>query len=377
MAKKIYLSPSIQKRNIFCVGGITEAQNSNAVTDILEKALKEKYGFEVKRNSPSMETISQIIADSNAFDPDIHVAIHSNAGGGRGCEVMCGYTENSKKLAQYIYNEFVGITPSSDRGVKDGMGLGEIKSTNAYATLIEMAFHDNTEDATWLINNRQACSTAIEKGICKYFGVNYIADKVEAPVVTPTPISTDLYRVRKSWADVKSQKGAFASLENAKKVADSNPGYYVFNSKGEAIYPVQNTVSTPPPTPAPTPTPTIAVGTNVKVAGATWATGQSIPSWVKNNTYTVIQISGEKALLGGIMSWAWIKDLVLTTTATAPVATIKVGSTVKVIGTKWATGQGIPSWVHGRTYKVIQINGEKILLGSIMSWIYKKDVKLV
>lgn len=45
------------------------------------------------------------------------------------------------------------------------------------------------------------------------------------------------YRVRKAWDDKTSQKGAFHSLENAKKCADSNKGYFVFDESGTAIYP--------------------------------------------------------------------------------------------------------------------------------------------
>lgn len=44
------------------------------------------------------------------------------------------------------------------------------------------------------------------------------------------------YRVRKSWADASSQKGAFKSLENAKKCADENPGHSVFDDSGKAVY---------------------------------------------------------------------------------------------------------------------------------------------
>ncbi len=49
-----------------------------------------------------------------------------------------------------------------------------------------------------------------------------------------TPIAW--YRVRKTWEDSKSQKGAFKILENAKKCADSNPGYSVFDVDGVKIY---------------------------------------------------------------------------------------------------------------------------------------------
>ena len=44
------------------------------------------------------------------------------------------------------------------------------------------------------------------------------------------------YRVRKSWADAKSQKGAFKMFANAKKCADENPGYSVYDESGKAVY---------------------------------------------------------------------------------------------------------------------------------------------
>ena len=53
----------------------------------------------------------------------------------------------------------------------------------------------------------------------------------------PAPAETEAwYRVRKSWADASSQKGAFKSLENAKKCADENPGHSVFDVNGVNIY---------------------------------------------------------------------------------------------------------------------------------------------
>ena len=44
------------------------------------------------------------------------------------------------------------------------------------------------------------------------------------------------YRVRKSWEDAQSQKGAFHDLTLAKACADSNPGYSVFDESGKAVY---------------------------------------------------------------------------------------------------------------------------------------------
>ncbi len=52
-----------------------------------------------------------------------------------------------------------------------------------------------------------------------------------------------IYRVRKSWSDAKSQKGAFSDLNNAKKCADQNKGYSVFDDNGNSIYSKSNSES--------------------------------------------------------------------------------------------------------------------------------------
>ena len=55
-----------------------------------------------------------------------------------------------------------------------------------------------------------------------------------------TPATKQLYRVRKSWSDAKSQIGAFSSLENAKKACKA--GYAVFDSNGKQVYPEKKSV---------------------------------------------------------------------------------------------------------------------------------------
>ena len=51
-------------------------------------------------------------------------------------------------------------------------------------------------------------------------------------------VKAGYYRVRKNWNDAKSQKGAYKVLDNAKKCADKNAGYFVFDEKGNVVYPV-------------------------------------------------------------------------------------------------------------------------------------------
>lgn len=45
------------------------------------------------------------------------------------------------------------------------------------------------------------------------------------------------YRVRKTWTDAKTQKGAYKVLKNAKACADKNEGYSVFDWNGTKVYP--------------------------------------------------------------------------------------------------------------------------------------------
>lgn len=61
-----------------------------------------------------------------------------------------------------------------------------------------------------------------------------------------------------------------------------------------------------------------------------------------------------------------------------PKSDIKTGYTVKVnySASRWSNGAGIPSWVKGKSYKVIQVSGKKVLLGGIMSWINRSNVEI-
>lgn len=58
-----------------------------------------------------------------------------------------------------------------------------------------------------------------------------------------TSTSNNLYRVRKSWQDSKSQKGAFKNLNSAVDLAKKN-GYKVFDNSGKQVYPEAKKAST-------------------------------------------------------------------------------------------------------------------------------------
>lgn len=61
---------------------------------------------------------------------------------------------------------------------------------------------------------------------------------------TSPTITGEMYRVRKSWNDASSQIGAYTILENA--IRACKDGYYVFDSKGNIIYPEKELQVAPP-----------------------------------------------------------------------------------------------------------------------------------
>ena len=60
-------------------------------------------------------------------------------------------------------------------------------------------------------------------------------------------------------------------------------------------------------------------------------------------------------------------------------STIKIGDKVKVktTATHYATGQSIASFVKGSTYEVTKVDGNKLLLSDITSWVWDYDVEKV
>lgn len=74
-----------------------------------------------------------------------------------------------------------------------------------------------------------------------YARLGNLAEKVtaalEGTAQTPSADSSVWYRVRKTWADSKSQIGAYHSLTNAKACADKNAGYFVFDESGKTLHP--------------------------------------------------------------------------------------------------------------------------------------------
>lgn len=161
---KVYLSPSSQTANLW-TDGTTEAERMQEFSNLVKKGLEAK-GHTVYGNDNSL-TLSERIKKSNALSIDAHVALHSNAGGGKGPEVYYyASSTKGKSLASNIESKLKDLYGSS-RGIKSD-SLTETKDTTAVAALVEIAFHDNSTDVTWMKNNKQKIADAIVSGIVAY-----------------------------------------------------------------------------------------------------------------------------------------------------------------------------------------------------------------
>jgi N-acetylmuramoyl-L-alanine amidase CwlA len=116
----------------------------------------------------------------------------------------------------------------------------------------------------------------------------------------------------------------------------------------------------------------IKVGDKVKLsANATkYATGETIPEQYKGKTYTVMQLGSGKVLLKELYSWVYTKDVSKSSTSST---SIKVGDKVTPIKAVSYDGVSLISEVTKNKYTVIEIKGDRVVLGDGLNTAFKKS----
>ena len=175
----LYLSPSTQEENLYVNGG-TEAQWMNRLADAMEPYLS-AAGIRVVRNTPDMSAVSSIRA-SNAGNYDLHLALHSNAapegsyGQVRG--VLVFYYPGSVKgreAAQIIADNLKTVYPLPDKvRTESTTSIGEVRRVRAPAVFLELGYHDNPDDASWVKQNLDAIARSIVLALTEYFGLPFL-----------------------------------------------------------------------------------------------------------------------------------------------------------------------------------------------------------
>src|SRR5699024_8703770 len=181
---------------------------------------------------------------ANSWKADLYISFHHNAltaqwGNWTGVETYV-YTgnmnANSGKIAKAVHPAVVKAYGLRDRGVKE-KNLHIVRETRMPAILIEGGFMDSTIDIKKLRNDKVLANAGvlIAQAIAKYYKLKLTSGSTATKPSTPSNPSTpkpstkgNLYRVRKTWKDEKSQIGAYSNLKNAKDAVKKNKGYKVF-----------------------------------------------------------------------------------------------------------------------------------------------------
>ena len=174
----IFLSPSTQEGNLYVTGN-SEEYWMNRLADAMEPYLTAS-GIQFTRNSPT-GSASQSIRQSNAGNYDLHLALHSNGapesiyGQVQGSDIY--YYPSSvegKRAANLIADALKTIYPDPNLGRALGpTAIGEVRQTKAPSVFIELAYHDNLEDANWITSNLDLIARTIVLALTEYFGIPF------------------------------------------------------------------------------------------------------------------------------------------------------------------------------------------------------------
>lgn len=152
------------------VGRISESEQTRLIGSEVRRLIKERghnaINCTVDYANSTSEGLALIVQQANRTDLHWFIAIHLNAGKGRGVEV---YTFQGRK-----YDDAVAVCKAiadlgfTNRGVKEGTGLYVISKTKAKSMLIEVCFVDSDDVDTYLRVGYKAIAKAIVDALCGY-----------------------------------------------------------------------------------------------------------------------------------------------------------------------------------------------------------------
>lgn len=235
---EVFLSPSTQEWNKYYTNG-NEEQTMNLLADKMEPYLRSS-GIKFRRNDPS-KNVTGAIYDSNSRYYDVHLALHSNAGGGdfsgklRGIDnYYSPYSKLSKDLAVIISNNLSAIYPlKNEVEALPTTTLAEVTRTKAVAVLCELGYHDNPLDEAWLKENLDDIAKNLVRSLCDYFGIPFI----ESQNVYSAYVATDGSGLNLRVYPSTESKIILSMPNNSEITVYGQYGkWYVVNYKGNIGY---------------------------------------------------------------------------------------------------------------------------------------------
>lgn len=211
---RIYLSPSNQPSNKYCVGNTNEKSEMEAVAKKVKDILDNEYECETVIATLYLGIgLNERAKEAKDMGCHIYLAIHYNAGGGDNASGAIAFyhpdSTSGKQLALNAVKELNSICPiksnrsvSVENGMKafNGLGYGEIRNPSQLgliSALVETDFHDNPKTAQWIIDNKDTIARAYVNALVNTFNITKKA-----------PLSTKYYRVQIGAFTVKSNAEA-------------------------------------------------------------------------------------------------------------------------------------------------------------------------
>lgn len=234
MAKKVFLGVGHGGTDSGATGnGFKESGLNLAIAKACSDDLV-RHGVSVlmSRTKDEADPLADELKECNAFNPDLALDIHNNAGGGDGAEVYYHYKGGtSLTLAQNIVSEIEKIGQNlrlGTSGKKDGLKIkkndqgkdyfGFIRETVAPAVIVECAFVDNSTDIKIIDTaaEQKAMGIAIAKGVLKTLGIAYKAET--APVDNTSELKAKITELEKKVSTLTTENSSLKSkIANAQK----------------------------------------------------------------------------------------------------------------------------------------------------------------
>lgn len=237
MSKKVFIGVGHGGSDPGAVGYIKEADvNLNMATACKEYLEANGVSVKMSRTTDENDPVSEEIKECNAFDPDLAVDVHNNAGGGDGFEAYVSINGGTgKTLAENIEVEVKAIGQNS-RGIKTKTNssgkdyFGFIRSTKCPAVILEGVFVDNATDVQIAdtVEEQKKFGVAYAKGILKTLGITpgetvTVNSTTTTTATTTASATSGSFKVKVSISDLWIRKGAGTNYDKIKFI---KPGVY-------------------------------------------------------------------------------------------------------------------------------------------------------